>query len=95
MLQFILQMLEMGPGVPSGHVQNEEEETAALYVTQKREAQAAVEMGPPDDARDVGNCTEERSRLFNMLLLLQRRRGCESHLPLARDPCSRRFLRVV
>lgn len=73
MVQFILQMLKVGPGVLSGHVQNEEEETAALYVTQKREAQAAVEMGPPDDPWDVSNCTEERSNLFNMLLLLQRK----------------------
>lgn len=94
MVQFILQMLQVGPGVLSGHVQNEEEETAALYVAQKREAQAAVEMGPPDDAWDVSNWREERSNLLNMLLL-QRGRGCEYHLPLARDPCSPRFLRVV
>lgn len=60
MVQFIVQMLKMGPGILSRHVQNKEEETAALYVTQKGEAQAAVEMGPSDDTWDVSNCRGEQ-----------------------------------
>lgn len=33
LVQFIMQMLELGPGIRRGHVQNEEEEAAALYMT--------------------------------------------------------------
>lgn len=65
-----MQMLKLGPGILRGHVQNKEEETAALDVTQKREAQAAVEMGPSDDTWDVSNCTEGRQNMLNICSLL-------------------------
>ena len=51
-------MLELRPGLWGGQVQDEEEETTALYVSQERDAQASIQMGSSNDAWDVGNYTE-------------------------------------
>lgn len=55
LVQFVMQVLKLDPGLRSGHVQNVEEERASLDVPQERDAEASIEMGSSDDARDVGN----------------------------------------
>lgn len=62
-----MQVLELGPRVRVWQVQNKEEETTALYVTQKRDAKSSVEVGSSNDAWDVSNYTEGDKIWINAL----------------------------
>lgn len=56
LLQLVLQVLDLGPGLWRCQVHHEQEEAAALDVSEEGQAQASVLVRASDDARDVGHC---------------------------------------
>ena len=57
LVQLVAQLLQVSPGLWGGHVQDKQQEAAALDVTQEGDAEAAVQVRALDDARDVGHWT--------------------------------------
>lgn len=57
----MMQVLELCPRFRSRQVQYKEEETAALYVPQKSNAQPSVEVGPSNEAGNVSNYMQEKN----------------------------------
>ena len=61
LVQLIAQLLQVSPGLWGGHVQDKQQEAAALDVTQERDAQATVQVRPLDDAWDVRHWTRVKA----------------------------------
>ena len=60
LLQLILQVVQLCPGLWHREVHQEQEEGAALDVPEEGQAQAPVLVGTPDDAGDVSHCGEDK-----------------------------------
>jgi len=57
LVQLVVEVVQVGPGLGLGHVQDKQQAAASLDVAQEGDAQAAVQVGAADDARDVGHWT--------------------------------------